>query len=106
MYSAVFTVNGWEWSEDEANYCIMLYSLTLHPFIVYYAAGLLTIAVSEEAITVDRSPPLAGSVNDGEEVGTDVDYIDSTSQLCVNWEGFSDPESGISAIQWAIGKMR
>ena len=72
--------------------------------IVYYAAGLLTIAVSEEAITVDRSPPLEGTVNDGADVGTDTDYTDSTSQLCVNWEGFSDPESGISMIQWAIGK--
>lgn len=68
-------------------------------------AGLLTIAVSEEAITVDRSPPLAGTVNDGAEVGTDTDYTDSNSQLCVNWEGFSDIESGISAIQWAIGKI-
>lgn len=74
--------------------------------IVCYAAGLLTIAVSEEAITVDRSPPLAGTVNDGAGVGTDTDYTDSTSQLCVNWEGFSDPESGISVMQWAIGKTR
>ena len=65
---------------------------------------MLTIAVSEEAITVDRSPPLAGTVNDGAEVGTDTDYTDSTRQLCVNWDGFSDAESGISAIQWAIGK--
>lgn len=54
---------------------------------------------------MDRSPPLAGTVNDGAEVGTDTDYIDSTSQLCVNWEGFSDAESGISAIQWAVGKI-
>ena len=61
--------------------------------------------MSEEAITVDRSPPLAGTVNDGAEVGIDTDYTDSTSELCVNWEGFSDPESGISAIQWAIGKI-
>ena len=66
---------------------------------------MLTIAVSEEAITVDRSPPIAGTVNDGAEVGTDADYTDSTSQLCVNWEGFSDAESGISAIQWSIGKI-
>ena len=69
-----------------------------------FAAGLLTIAVSEESITVDRSPPQAGTVNDGSEVGTDADFTDSTSQLCVNWEGFSDAESGISGIQWAVGK--
>ena len=68
-------------------------------------AGLLTVAVSEEAITVDRSPPLAGTVNDGGEVDTDIDYTDSTTQLCVNWEGFSDPESGISLIHWAIGEI-
>ena len=61
--------------------------------------------MSEEAITVDRSPPLAGTVNDGAEVGIDTDYTDSISELCVNWEGFSDAESGISAIQWAIGKI-
>lgn len=70
-----------------------------------HIAGLLTVAVSEEAITVDRSPPLAGTVNDGGEVGIDVDYTDSTNQLCVNWEGFSDPESGISSIHWAIGEI-
>ena len=63
------------------------------------------MAVSEEAITVDRTPPLAGTVNDGEIVGTDIDYTDSTTQLCVNWQGFSDPDSGISSIQWAFGKI-
>ena len=54
---------------------------------------------------MDRSPPLAGTVNDGAEVGIDTDYTDSVSELCVYWEGFSDAESGISAIQWAIGKI-
>ena len=53
---------------------------------------------------VDRTPPLAGMVNDGERVGTDIDYTSSTSMLCVNWQGFSDPESGISSIRWTIGK--
>lgn len=55
---------------------------------------------------MDRTPPLAGTVNDGEEVGTDIDYTESTTRLCVNWQGFSDPESGISLIQWAIGKSK
>lgn len=55
---------------------------------------------------VDRTPPLAGTVNDGERVGTDIDYTSSTSMLCVNWQGFSDPESGISAIRWTIGKHK
>ena len=64
----------------------------------------MTVAVSEEAVMVDRSPPLAGTVNDGERVRTDIDYTSSTSMLCVNWQGFSDPESGISSIRWTIGK--
>ena len=70
-----------------------------------HTAGLLTIAVSEEAVSVDRSPPLAGTVNDGGDVGTDIDYTESDSQLCVNWEGFSDPESGVSSIHWAVGEI-
>lgn len=73
-------------------------------FYIAYTAGLVTVAVSEEAIMVDRTPPLAGTVNDGKRVGTDIDYTPSTSMLCVNWQGFSDPESGISSIQWTIGK--
>lgn len=80
-----------------------LHSCLTYSYMHCTTAGLLTVAVSEEAITVDRSPPLTGIVNDGGQVGTDIDYTSRTDQLCVNWEGFSDPESGISMIQWTIG---
>ena len=52
---------------------------------------------------VDRTPPVAGTVSDGAG-RTDIDYQSDMTSLCVNWEGFSDPESGIVEVQWGIGE--
>lgn len=52
---------------------------------------------------VDRSPPLEGRVYDGSQAGSYDDYQSSLDAICVNFEGFSDPESGIALISWAVG---
>lgn len=46
---------------------------------------------------------MAGSVSDGAGRG-DIDYQSDLTSLCVNWEGFSDLESGIAEVQWGIGE--
>jgi hypothetical protein len=53
---------------------------------------------------IDRSPPLPGEVNDGRHEGYDM-YFESTrdGKVCLNWDGFHDPESGISKYEWCIG---
>ena len=54
---------------------------------------------------VDRTPPMAGTVGDGTERG-DVDYQSDLTTLCVSWESFRDPESGIAEIHWGIGEKK
>ena len=53
---------------------------------------------------IDHSPPIAGRVMDGRFEGHDL-YFESTSDgyACVNFDGFSDPESGISQYEWCLG---
>ena len=38
------------------------------------------------------------------EQGSDVDFQTSIDTLCVNWDGFSDPQSGLGEILWSIGE--
>ncbi len=59
--------------------------------------------MAENSIMVDRTPPLAGTVNDGSVISLDASYQSSLDTLCVNWEGFSDPESGVTEIEWTVG---
>ena len=55
-------------------------------------------------IIVDRTPPIAGEVLDGNGPGnTDWNYQPLGSILCVKWRDFFDPDSGISAYRWAAG---
>ncbi len=49
----------------------------------------------------DATPPVAGTVNDGP--GADLSFQLSTTTLSANWTGFSDPESGLSRYDWALG---
>ena len=49
----------------------------------------------------DTTAPVAGTVNDG--LAADIDFQTSTTTITANWTGFSDPESGITGYEWAIG---
>ncbi|XP_028399030.1 uncharacterized protein LOC114522523 [Dendronephthya gigantea] len=55
-------------------------------------AGLITI-VSSDAIKIDFTPPIAGTVIDG--LDEDLDSIAVNSALISTWSAFSDPETGI-----------
>lgn len=72
--------------------------------LTLFTAGLMSIAVAENSVTVDRTPPLTGSVYDGSIISLDATYQSSTEMLCVNWEGVVDPESGVVEIDWTISK--
>ena len=67
-------------------------------------AGLRSIAVAENSVMVDRTPPLVGTVNDGSIISLDASFQSSLDMLCVNWEGISDPESRVAEIVWSISK--
>ena len=51
---------------------------------------------------VDLTPPLLGYIGDGLE--GDIAYQSDATMLCINGGGFSDPESGVAEILWAIGE--
>lgn len=48
---------------------------------------------SSNKLTVDRSPPIVGIVNDG--FSKDIDFQSDNKILRATWHGFEDPESGI-----------
>ncbi|MBI2931486.1 MAG: hypothetical protein HYY16_07525, partial [Planctomycetes bacterium] len=82
-------------------------ALTLIDGATYYvtvratnSAALSAIATSN-GVTVDSSPPIPGTVNDGP--GPDIDWQNTPWQLGTNWSGFSDPHTGIASYEWAIG---
>lgn len=51
---------------------------------------------------VDRTPPQAGSVRDGNTPLRDIQYQSSDSEVCVNYNGFVDQDSGISSYVWSV----
>jgi hypothetical protein len=60
-----------------------------------------TVQAISDGVTVDASPPTAGTVADG--LGPDLDWQASTTTISANWTGFDDPQSGITGYEWAIG---
>lgn len=88
---------------NEVLLVILLQSCSLNSLLFFPPAGLQTIAIAEVPFVIDRSPPVAGTVNDGNILRSDLDYQNTASSLCVNWDGFSDPHSGLGEILWSIG---
>ncbi len=54
-------------------------------------------------ISIDRSPPTVGTLNDGSSKGSNVNYQSDTEKICANWQGVFDPHSGISSFLWGVG---
>ena len=55
---------------------------------------------SSNKLTVDRSPPVAGIVNDG--FSEDVDFQSDNRTLQATWHGFVDHESGIQRLRISV----
>ena len=51
---------------------------------------------------VDRTPPQAGSVRDGSIPQRDAQYQSSSNEVCVNYNGFVDQDSGVSSFLWTV----
>ena len=69
--------------------------------IVTNAAGLKTI-VSSNAVKIDFTPPVTGSVLDGVDI--DLDYINSSVTLATTWSAFTDPETGIEKCTLTVNE--
>ena len=54
-----------------------------------------TMRVLTSPTIVDHSPPVAAPVRDGEMLGVQQLYTNSTDKACANWDHFTDPHSGV-----------
>ncbi|XP_076085507.1 uncharacterized protein LOC143056307 [Mytilus galloprovincialis] len=64
---------------------------------------LRTIRAADQPIIVDPTPPVAGNVYDGQSYGVDLAFTKDPDVICANWQGFFDPESGISFYMVSVG---
>ena len=69
------------------------------------AAGLTSKACSD-GVLYDDSPPVAGNVRDGSEIGKDIDYETKDMTVAANWDAFLDGESGVKRCFVGIGTSR
>ena len=67
--------------------------------VIENGAGLRTV-MSSNKLAFDTSPPSKGSVIDG--IGQDIDFMNSTSVLSIQWGGIDDEESGVASCLWAL----
>ncbi|XP_062588035.1 uncharacterized protein LOC134249704 [Saccostrea cucullata] len=65
--------------------------------------GLFKAESGPEPILIDRSPPVAGQVLDGHVIHYDLTYQSTYKEICAQWKGFFDPESGIDHFRWGVG---
>ena len=77
-----------------------------YPWVNYYVivavtngAGLITV-MSSRKLFFDTTPPSKGIVIDG--IGPDIDYMNYTSSLSIQWKGIDDQESGIANCSWTL----
>ena len=75
-------------------------------FIVraFTKAGLFSDLTSD-GVVVDTSPPVAGKIYDGNQLGADVKYAKWTDTFGANWDRFTDPHSPISRYTWAVQRQ-
>jgi len=64
-----------------------------------------TMGTSKGPLLIDSSPPLCGEAGDGQQWFNDITYQRSATTLCANWDGFSDPDSGLQSYTVYFGTM-
>ncbi|KAJ7365982.1 hypothetical protein OS493_002724 [Desmophyllum pertusum] len=67
--------------------------------VVVNGAGLRTV-MSSKKLVFDTTPPSKGTVVDG--IGHDIDFMNSTSVLSIQWRGIDDEESGVASCSWSL----
>ena len=69
----------------------------------YTKAGLYK-ETNSNGVILDTSKPLPGSVSDGLNISSDLDYADWTTSYKASWEPFTDPHTPI--VNYNVGVMR
>jgi len=68
------------------------------------------VTVASAGVVPDWTAPVAGEVRDADPDGPtpgsatpDVDFQVSTTAVSATWPGWTDPETGIARVEWAVG---
>ncbi|XP_035668224.1 uncharacterized protein LOC118410558 isoform X2 [Branchiostoma floridae] len=56
----------------------------------------LNVTAWSDGVLFDATPPLEGTLRDGLEPDSDLEFSSEPSTVSANWDGYSDPESDIS----------
>ena len=70
----------------------------------YTKAGLFSDLTSD-GVVIDTSPPIAGKVYDGDQVGFDLKFAKWAKTFSANWDIFTDSHSPISRYTWAVERV-
>lgn len=73
----------------------LIYFLNTNFLSCLSIVGLFKADSGSKPFIIDRSPPIVGFVIDGKINFHDITYQSSNEEICVQWTGFYDPESGI-----------
>ena len=60
-------------------------------------------SAASASFVVDLSPPTIASLTDGFDSTFDLVCLPATASVGCTWSGVEDPESGVSAVEWALG---
>ena len=99
------------WTDNGLNTSVTKAGLSLTSGQLYYftvkaqnGAGAWSSVLNSNGQRVDTSVPTSPApVNDGTGIGTDITYVNSTTQLSANWTTSTDAQSGIAKYLYAIG---
>ncbi|XP_078585864.1 uncharacterized protein LOC144867675 [Branchiostoma floridae x Branchiostoma japonicum] len=64
---------------------------------------LRTASHAPRPLIVDTTPPIPGTVHDGETYSRDRDFQSDGNRICASWKDFHDEESGIGFYMWGVG---
>ncbi|SVB38380.1 uncharacterized protein METZ01_LOCUS191234, partial [marine metagenome] len=100
--------NTVDWISQEDSTSATLANLSLVEGSTYYAsvrltdiAGNISAVLSGDGVLIDFTDPVTGTIIDG--TTEDLIFTGSSNTLTATWTGFSDPASGISHYEYAIG---
>ncbi|XP_033637723.1 uncharacterized protein LOC117298529 [Asterias rubens] len=88
-----------------SGYVTLQHGETYYSTLVAFHGGYdkLNVSASSNGVSVDLTPPVQGSVYDGLLPGpTDLEFSSKPATVSAQWQGFSDPESGIEDYQVTV----
>ncbi|CAH1268735.1 Hypp3967 [Branchiostoma lanceolatum] len=89
-----------EYSHTASQTCAdvqLIHNTTYYSILVAFNNGHdnLNVSKSSDGVLFDATPPVEGTLRDGLDPDSDLQFSFEPSTVSANWDGYSDPESGI-----------